>query len=267
MNLRISPTILFGLGLALALASSASAQDALNPPQAGSSTRGQSDTGNGQRGAGRGWGGGNAMGRGTVGTVTEVTSDHYTIKTETGEAYTIHYSANTRIMKQQPRTRGESGTSGGGEGGNRGTANPPTPIKASDIKVGDAVAAMGEVDASAKSVGATMVLQIDPERAKQLREMEANYGKTWLMGKVTAIDGVKVTLSGTVDHTPHTFVADENTTFRKRRDPITLADIQVGDNVRVEGALKDGSFLATSVNTQGQAPAGASGVPANAPPE
>jgi hypothetical protein len=268
MNVRISPTILFGLGLALALApaSSASAQDALNPPQAGSPTKGQSDTGNGQRGGGRGWGSGNAMGRGTVGTVTEVTSDHYTIKTETGETYTVHYSANTRILKQQPRPRGENGASAGGEGGNRGPANPPTPLKATDIKVGDAVAAMGEVDASAKSVGATMVLQIDPERAKQMREMEANYGKTWLMGRVTAIDGVKVTLSGAVDHTPHTFVADENTTFRKRRDPITLADIQVGDNVRVEGAVKDGSFLASSVNAMGQPPAGAPTVPGNAGP-
>jgi hypothetical protein len=201
-----------------------------------------------------------------VGTVTEVTSDHYTIKTETGETYTVHYSANTRILKQQPRPRGESGASAGGEGGNRGPANPPTPLKATDIKVGDAIAAMGEVDASAKSVGAAMVLQIDPERAKQMREMEANYGKTWLMGRVTAIDGVKVTLSGAVDHTPHTFVADENTTFRKRRDPITLADIQVGDNVRVEGAVKDGSFLASSVNAMGQPPAGAPTVPGNAGP-
>ena len=51
------------------------------------------------------------------------------------------------------------------------------------------------------------------------------------MGKVTAIDGVKVTLMGSIDNAAHSFVADENTTFRKRRDPVTLADIQVGDNV------------------------------------
>ena len=62
-----------------------------------------------------------------------------------------------------------------------------------------------------------------------MREMEANYGKTWLMGKVTAIDGVSVTIRAAATTAPHTFVADENTTFRKRRDPITLADIQVGD--------------------------------------
>jgi hypothetical protein len=68
---------------------------------------------------------------------------------------------------------------------------------------------------------------------------------------VTAIDGAKVTLTGSVDNVPHTFMADENTTFRKRRDPITLADIQVGDSVQVDGAVKDGTFLATAVNAMG----------------
>jgi hypothetical protein len=264
MNVRIFSTLLFSLTLATA----ASAQDAVTPP--GPQPQVQSNTGNGgQRGQGRGLGGGAGTGRGTMGTVTEVAPDHYTIKTETGETYTVHYSVNTRILKQQAQahTRGEGGQSAGGEGGNRGGGNPPTPLKATDIKVGDAIAAMGDVDANAKSIGAMVVLQIDPERAKQMREMEANYGKTWLMGKVTAIDGVKVTLAGSIDHTPHTFVADENTTFRKHRDPITLADIQVGDTVRVEGALKDGGFLATSVNAMGPPSGGTPNVPRPASPQ
>jgi len=99
-----------------------------------------------------------------------------------------------------------------------------------------------------------------------MREMQANYGKTWIMGKVTAIDGVKVTLMGTVDNAPHSFVADENTTFRKRRDPITLADIQVGDTVRAEGAIKEGAFLATTVNAMGAPQGGGPSVPRNGPP-
>ena len=212
------------------------------------------------------------MGRGLMGTVTEVAADHYTVKTETGETYIVHFSANTRILKQPARPRGEGaggserGSGTGGERGSGGGGNPPTPIKSTDIKVGDAIAAMGEVDATAKSVGATMVMQIDPERAKQIREMQANYGKTWLMGKVTAIDGVKVTLMGAVDNTQHAFIADENTTFRKRRDPITLADIQVGVTVRAEGAIKDGAFVATAVSAMGPPPGGGPGGPPNAPP-
>jgi hypothetical protein len=204
------------------------------------------------------------MGRGLTGTVTVVAADHYTIKTDTGDNYTIHFSANTRIMKQMAgmRERGESGQgTGAGAGG-----NPPQQIKATDIKVGDAIAAMGEVDATAKSVGAMVVMQLDPERAKQMREMQANYGKTWLAGKVTAIDGVKVTLLGSIDSVVHVFVADENTTFRKRREPVTLADVLVGDMVRAEGAVKDGIFLATQVNVMGIPPAGTPSVPRNTPP-
>jgi len=266
MNVRI----LSALACAFALSAAASAQDAspAAAPPASPQPQVQSGQGQqqGQRGGGRGGWGGGAMGRGLMGTVTEVTADHYTIKTETGETYTIHYSVNTRILKQQARARGEGGERGGGEGGQGGGGNPPTPLKSTDIKVGDAIAAMGEVDATAKSVGATVVMQIDPERAKQMREMAANYGKTCIMGKVTAIDGVKVTLIGNMDNAPHSFVADENTTFRKRRDPITLADIQVGDVIRAEGSVKEGSFLATSVNAMGAPPAGAATVPRNGPP-
>jgi hypothetical protein len=266
MNIRSLSAIAFGLTLTVA----ACAQDATTaaPPAQSQSEQaqgGRGQEGQGQRGGGRGWGGG--MGRGLMGTVTEVAADHYTIKTDTGETYAIHYSANTRILKQQARSEGGSQRAGGQGGPDGGSGSPPQAIKSTDIRVGDAVAAMGEVDATAKSVGATMVMQIDPARAKQMREMQANYGKTWLMGKVTAIDGVKVTLMGNVDNTSHSFVADENTTFRKRRDPITLADIQVGDIVRVEGAVKEGSFVATAVNAMGPPPEGAAGAPRNAPPQ
>jgi hypothetical protein len=263
MNARSVSAIL----ISLTLAAAASAQDSTTTPPPNSPPQVQAGPGSGgQRGGGRGgWGGGGGMGRGLMGTVTEVAADHYTIKTETGESYTVHYSANTRILKQQARARGEGGERGGG--GESGGGNPPTPLKSTDIKVGDAIAAMGELDATAKSVGATVVMQIDPERAKQMREMQANYGKTWIMGKVTAIDGVKVTLMGAIDNTAHSFVADENTTFRKRRDPITLADIQVGDTIRVEGAVKGSDFLATTVSAMGPPPAGANGGPRNGAPQ
>ena len=270
MKVRLLIATAFGL----ALVAAASAQDAPStPPPAGQAPAqgaGQRwGQGQGQRGGRGGWGGG-MMGRGLIGTVTEVAADHYTIKTDSGDTYTVHFSGNTRIMKL-PTGAGGPGGGGGGErgqgGGGGGGGNPPLAIKPTDIKVGDAIVANGEVDAAAKSVGAVAVLQMDPERAKQMREMQANYGKTWLMGKVTAIDGVKVTLMGSVDNAAHSFVADENTTFRKRRDPITLADVQVGDTVRVEGAVKDGAFLAATVSAMGEPPPGGPPAgPRDAPP-
>lgn len=271
--------LISALALGFALSAVTYAQDTPAAPQQNQNPDSGGGGGWGRRG-GRGIGMG--MGRGVQGTVTEVAADHYTVKTFNGETYTIHYSANTRMMRQPEGMRGRRGEGQGGNGGGNGGAgegggqgwrggNPPQEIKATDIKVGDAIAAMGEVDANAKSVGAVAVVLMDPERAKAMEQMEADYGKTWLMGKVTAIDGVKVTLSGGPDNAQHSFVADENTTFRKRRDPITLGDIQVGDMVRAEGAVKNGAFTATSVNVmgaQGEARVPHDGqAPAENPPE
>jgi preprotein translocase subunit YajC len=59
-------------------------------------------------------GGGMGQGRGVMGTVTQVAADHYTIKTDAGETYTVHYSANTRIVKQTAQGQGQG--RGRGEG-------------------------------------------------------------------------------------------------------------------------------------------------------
>jgi preprotein translocase subunit YajC len=205
-----------------------------------------------------------AGGGGVAGTVTEAAADHYTIKTGAGETYVVHFSVNTQILKQmiQHRNPGE-GAEELGAGGHREQSGPQI-IKPGEIKAGDAIAAMGEVDAASKSVGATHILLIDPERFKQMREQEANFGKTWLAGKVTAINEAKVTLLGGPDSTAHAFLVDENTTFRKHREPITLADVQVGDIVRVEGAVKDGIFLAASVSVMSMGPGGTPTVPRDA---
>ena len=242
MKLRVFvfSTFILAIGISGILSS---AQD---NPSSQQSNQAAPDRGPSQRG-GRGMWGGGMMGRGVMGTVTEIAPDHFTVKTESGDLYTIHYSVNTRIMK--------------GGGGPRRNQNeneqqftPPQPIKPTEIKVGDAIAASGEIDSNAKSLGAVVIFQIDPERAKQMREMQANYGKTWLMGRVSAVNDVKITLQGGPDNASHTVVADENTTFRKRRAPITLADIQIGDMVRAEGSMKDGAFLATTVAVMGPPP-------------
>lgn len=187
------------------------------------------------------------MGRGVMGTVTQIAPDHFTIKTESGDLYTVHYSVNTRIMKAPPRSANDQE----GRGPYLGL---PISIKATDIKLGDAIGASGEMDTAAKSVGAIAVFQIDPDTARRMRQMQANYGKTWLMGRVTAINETRITIQGGPDNATHTFTADENTSFRKRRDPITLADIQPGDMVRVEGELKNNTFVATNVSVRGPRP-------------
>jgi hypothetical protein len=123
------------------------------------------------------------------GTVTAAAADHLTIKTEAGEVYQVALSANTRLTKERQ------------------------PLKVADIKVGDAVGAMGVLDAPAKTVHAVFVGVIDAEQVKKARE---NMGKTYITGKVTAIDmdALKVTVMRP-DGVSQVIGVDEQTSFKR----------------------------------------------------
>lgn len=235
----------FSILLGLALCAAVYGQDRSSAPDPDSAATAGQNGGGRRTGARRGGGMGmGMMGRGVAGTVSEAAANQFTVKTFEGDVYTIKFGDNTRMMKMQGGMGGRR--SMGGEQGMGG--NPPETIKAGEIKAGDAIAARGEVDSSSKSVDATTILLLDPQAAQRMQQMAAEYGKTWLMGRVTHVEGMKVTLMGSEDHALHTFVVNENTDFRERRDPITLADIETGDMVRAQGALSDGTFTASSVN-------------------
>ena len=183
-------------------------------------------------------------GRNVMGTVSEAASDHIVVNSYLGATYTIHLGDKTRFLKQPPM-----GAPGEGrrESGNWQAAE----LKAADIKPGLDVEVQGELNDTQKTVEATAVVVMDAQRAAAMRERMLNWGKSWLMGKVTAIDEARLTVQGSIDNLSHVVVADENTQLRKRREPITLADVAVGDQVMVEGAAKASSFAATSINVMG----------------
>ncbi len=264
MKLRLLSAIVFGLAFAAAYAQDAPAAapgdsqpPSAAPAQPSEAGGPQSEAPQGGRG---GWG--MSAGPGLRGTVTGVAADHYTIKTSAGGLYTVYFSASTRILKQTV-WRGDPGEDNGS--GDRARPGPQT-LQSADIQAGDMVAVLGDVDHADQSVNARLVLELDPERARQMFALEASYGKTWLMGQVTAVHDTTVTLLGALDHAPHSFVTDENTRFRKRRQPITLADLQVGDRVHVEGALKDGAFVAARVSVMILPRGGTPAVPRQVPP-
>jgi Domain of unknown function (DUF5666) len=123
------------------------------------------------------------------GTVTAATADHLTLKTEAGEIYQVSVSANTRVSKDRQ------------------------PVKMADIKPGDVVGAMGVLDAPTKTVHAVFVGVMDAEQVKKARE---NMGKTYITGKVTAIDmdALKVTVMRT-DGVSQVIAVDEQTSFKR----------------------------------------------------
>jgi Domain of unknown function (DUF5666) len=212
----------------------------------------------GGRGEGRGAGGAAfaAGGQMVRGTVTAAAADHLTVKTDAGEVYQVTVSANTRIMKDRQ------------------------PVKLTDVKVGDGAGAMGELDAPTKTVHALFVTVMDAEQVKKLRE---GLGKVYIVGKVTAIDDVKLTVLRN-DGVSQVIEVDEGTSFKRGGrqmasmlngsgpvgnvggggraagagsgsgsgsgsggESITLADVKVGDMVAGQGALKNGVFVPTEL--------------------
>jgi hypothetical protein len=192
---------------------------ALGAAMAAAAGHAQEDNGLGPSGGG---GMGQAFGRGNGvrGTVTAAAAGSFTIRTDDGDTYKVLYSPNTRLMKDRQ------------------------PIEAADVHIGDMLMAGGIVDAKAKTVGAVFLLDID---AQQVRNARAAFGKTWLLGKVTAIHELKITIERAGDKQAQIVAVDENTLFRKHREDVTLADVKVGDTISAEGALHADTFLATNL--------------------
>jgi hypothetical protein len=171
----------------------------------------QEDNGLGPPDGGDGMGQAFGRGNGVRGTVAAAGSNSFTIRTDEGENYKVLYSA---------------------------------PIEAADIHVGDMLMAGGIVDAKAKTVGAVVLLAIDAQEVRKARE---GFGKTWVMGKVTAIHELRITIERAGDKQAQIVAVDENTSFRKHREDVTLADVKVGDVISAQGALHADTFLATDL--------------------
>jgi hypothetical protein len=188
------------------------------------------------------------------GEVTAINGATLTVKTEDGSSAQIVTTDNTRVMKGRGVT-----------------------VKVADLKVGDGVMAMGNLDAPNKTLHAAMVMATDAAELKKARE---NLGKTYIAGKVTAIDldNAKMTVLR-ADEVSQTIGFDETTSFKRGRagrgggfggggggaeapanaptptgESITLADVKVGDQVLGQGVLKSGVFVPTqlTVATPGQ---------------
>jgi hypothetical protein len=201
------------------------------------------------------------------GTVTAATADNLTVKTDAGETYQVAVSANTRVNRDRQ------------------------PVKVADIKVGDGVGAMGVLDPATKTVHAVFVTVIDAEQVKKARE---NMGKTYITGKVTAIDvdALKLTVMRS-DNVSQVIGVDEQTSFKRGGrgmaalasgagvidtgasggrgngagggagagnggggESITFADVKVGDSIVGRGAVKNGVFVPTELGVMDPAAMG-----------
>jgi hypothetical protein len=172
---------------------------------------------------GHGMGVGSGRGRGVTGEITAVNADGFTLKTMQGNSATVKVTPETKFMRNREE------------------------FKRSELKVGDTIGVAGTPDANDPTTwNATFVI----DRTAQAKEFKENLGKTMIAGEVKSIDETKLTILRP-DGQTQTIEADENTSFHKGRESVTLADIKVGDHVMGRGALKNGVFVPSELRVGG----------------
>lgn len=120
-----------------------------------------------QDGNGPTMGGGAGRGRGIRGTVIAASGSNVTLKTEAGETWTVIATDNTRVNLDRQ------------------------PTKVADLKAGDEVMAMGVPDPAKHELHALAILGAS---AAQVAKLKADLGKTYIVGKITAVNETKVTV-------------------------------------------------------------------------
>ena len=164
-----------------------------------------------------------------VGKVTAVSKDSLTVAPLTGEGpVTVKVSETTRVMKERQ------------------------PIKLEDVKIDETIFARGKLNGNVMEAATVGV--VNPEMVQRVQQggglsggmiagfNREDWGKKFILGEVKAINETKLTIARPDGQTQDIEV-DENTSFKKGTESITLPDIKVGDTVRGRGELKDGVFV------------------------
>ena len=125
--------------------------------------------------------------RGVRGTVVSANGSNVMLKTETGETWTVIATDNTRVNIDRQ------------------------PVKIADLKAGDEVMAMGMPDPTKHELHAMMIAGAS---AAQVTKLKADLGKTYIVGKITAIDETKVTVLR-ADKVSQTIALDETTSLHR----------------------------------------------------
>jgi uncharacterized protein DUF5666 len=132
------------------------------------------------------------------------------------------------------------------------------PAKISDFKVGDVVMVRGDQNAdnsvTSKVIGARtggMMYGGGPGGSGGGRPggavmINGTLGKDYVAGEVKAIDAPKLTVLRT-DNVTQVIELNEDTSLRRGRESITMADIKMGDHVMARGAVQNDVFVPKGV--------------------
>jgi len=208
------------LSLLLGMVSSAQTPD--TPPASQDQTQGPPPEG----GRGHGPGGGMMQGRGgTIGKITSMSGDSLVLTRPDGATVTVKLTDKTEFRKDRQ------------------------PAKLTDFKVGDFVMVRGDENPD-RSVTAQVLAGRSGNGGPgggRGGQFIGEMGKDFIAGEVKAIDAPKLTVLR-VDNVTQTVELTEDTTLRKGRESITMADIQPGDHVVLHGALQNNIFVPKAVS-------------------
>ena len=168
---------------------------------------------------------GSLEGRGTIGKITSIEGDNFVVARPDGTKVTVKLTDKTELRKdRQPAKRG-------------------------DFKAGDFVMVRGEENAdhtiTAESLGGRSAGQ-GPGAGPRGGTFFGEMGQDFVAGEVKSLDPPKLTLQRP-DNVTQTVELNEETSLRKGRDSITMADIQPGDHLVMHGALQNGVFVPKTV--------------------
>lgn len=188
-----------------------------------------------QRQGGRGWDGQVGGQRPLFGKITAVRDGALEITGPAGNIVTVKLTPQTEFRKDRQ------------------------PAKATDFKVGDMVMVRGDENPdhtlTAKMVGSRTdgMMYGGPGGGPGTGTggvpggmQMGTLGKDYVAGEIKAIDAPRITVLRT-DNVTQVLELNEETSLRKGRESITMADIQVGDHLMARGAVQNDVFVPKGV--------------------
>jgi Domain of unknown function (DUF5666) len=164
---------------------------------------------------------GNFRHMGVAGTITAITSDSLTVKTMDGTTAQVKLSDKTQYRKERQAAKLE------------------------DFKVGDEIFVRGQP--AGEGVWQAEIVAARPAGGFGPRDFQAELGKRFIVGEIKAINGTQLTIARP-DGVNQTITVDENTSFRKDGQSVTLADLKTGDHVFGRGEVKNDVFVPAVLN-------------------
>jgi hypothetical protein len=179
---------------------------------------------------------GEGRGRGVFGKISAFEADSIEVTGPDGTKVSIKLTSSTEFRKDRQ------------------------PAKIGDFKVGDMV--MVRTDQSVGAGTTAVMVAAAPAggfgtRGEARGEgrgggggqgiMQGTIGKDYVAGEVKSVDAPKLTILR-VDSVTQTLELNEDTSLRRGRDSITMADIQPGDHIFARGVSANDVFVPKSVN-------------------